>query len=281
MTIVQKIINFKPANLQGNVDPQKSQVVILIPTYNEENDIATLVTKTKGTLNSFLKNFNIIVIDDGSKDRTREILDIMEVERFYHRKNLGKGDVIRNVLEFLSDDEIVVTMDGDGEHDPADIARLVKPILNGDAEMVIGSRFINNKNTESNYLKRDKDVKFFKNFGNRLFTFLLWIFTRKRITDTQSGFRAFRSGVMQSLNLSSDGFRIEMEITVKSIKKGYRIMEVPIKNCQSNRNSHLNPLVDGARITLTIFREVLPRAVRRFFDWLLPRIPNKLGRLIA
>lgn len=262
-----------------------TKIVIVVPAYNEENDIASLIARTNQQVARITNTFKIVVVDDGSSDKTRQILDILEVERFYHRHNLGKGDVIRNVLGFISPGEIVITMDGDGEHSPGDIRKIVQPIIEGKADMVIGSRFLNGHDSgelecdDPRYLGRKKREKFFKHFGNRFFTFMLWIFTHRRITDTQSGFRAFKAGMMQQLQLSADGFRIEMEMTVKAIKHGLRIKEVRIKNCQSARRSHLNPVVDGTRITLTVFREMLPPLASKFFDWLLPRVPDRLGRL--
>ncbi|MHA1368363.1 MAG: glycosyltransferase family 2 protein [Promethearchaeota archaeon] len=254
-------------------------ILVLIPTYNEESGISKLIQRTKGVLSSFSLLSTILVVDDGSSDKTRQILDDLDVDRFYHRKNLGKGDVIKNILGFLKDDEIVVTMDGDGEHDPGDLTMLVAPIIRGQADMVIGSRFLSGyKDDGVSYLARKKDKRFFKNVGNWIIRILLLIFTRVVITDSLSGYRAFKAGQLKSLNLNAEGFRIEIEATMKAIKKGFKIVEVPIRNGPPRRTSHLHLLTDGVRIVLTIFRESLPRFLVPFFDWLLPRIPRKIGR---
>ncbi|HME52376.1 MAG TPA: glycosyltransferase family 2 protein [Candidatus Lokiarchaeia archaeon] len=253
------------------------RVVVIIPAYNEERDIARVVQDTREILSKLTKEFSIIVVDDDSVDNTRNILDSFEIDRFYHRKNLGKGDVIRNALKFVASGEIVVTMDGDGEHDPRDLPRLIEPILHDRADIVIGSRFLNQT---SRYLGRAKNDKHIKNLGNRFYTILLWIFTRKVIHDTQSGFRVFKANKVKCLNLCSDGFRIEMEMTVKALRRGFKIAEVAIQNGQGHRKSHLKLFADGTKIAMTVLRECLPKRTKRLFDWMLPRIPNRLGRFV-
>lgn len=264
------------------------QVVVLVPTYNEERAIQRVVNGAGAVLERLASTWDvtidhdIIVVDDGSKDGTREILDFLDVRRFYHRKNLGKGDAIKHATTFISNREIVVLMDGDGEHDPRDLPALLEPILQGRADMVIGSRFVGRgRHHRTTYLGRAKQGRFFNNLGNRLFTTLLWIFTREAVTDTQSGFRAFAPGVLRFIKPSADGFRIEMEMTVKAIKRGFTIVEVPVNNGHGARASHLNPVLDGAKIALTVFRECLPRRTTWFFDWLLPLLPKRIGRLIG
>jgi hypothetical protein len=155
---------------------------------------------------------------------------------------------------------------------------LVDPIMKGRADIVIGSRFLHD---DAGYLGRAKQGKHVKNLGNKLFSLLLWIFTRKTIRDTQSGFRAFKAGTVKLLQLSSDGFRIEMEMTVKALRRGFRVKEVAIQSRQGQRKSHVRILADGAKIAMTVLRESLPRLVKRVMDWLLPRLPDRLGRFIS
>ena len=285
------VSNTIPSTFQfvGSEDPPRRRVpiVVVIPAYNEEGAIKRVVestTKVLGTLANkmdVIVDHEIIVIDDGSKDKTRQILDSLGIHKFYHRKNMGKGYAIRNASRFIHNGEIVVLMDGDGEHDPSDIPCLVEPVVNGRADMTIGSRFMASRREVTTYLGREKKRKHVHVFGNRLFSFLLWCFTRKTITDTQSGFRAFKGVVLKSLRPSAEGFRIEMEMTVKAIKRNFTIVEVPVTNGHGARDSHLDPVIDGAKILLTIFRECLPRRVSWFFDWLLPRLPSRVGSLLG
>nr|MDO8109494.1 glycosyltransferase family 2 protein [Candidatus Sigynarchaeota archaeon] len=278
MTVTQKLVHVEGIPAFEAKQKSSPRIVVLIPAYNEEKGIRGVVKQVRSVLASITDDFDILVIDDDSSDKTREILDGLEVNCFFHRKNLGKGDVIKNVLDFLAPDEIVVTIDGDGEHDASDLPRLIKPILADQADIVIGSRFLA---TDAGYLGREKNTKFVKNFGNKFFSILLWIFTRKTVHDTQSGYRAFRARKVKRLNLCSDGFRIEMEMTVKALRRGYRVTEVAINNGQGHRKSHLKIFPDGVKIAMTVLRECLPRVVKRFLDWLLPRFPERLGKLIS
>ncbi|NMC04261.1 MAG: glycosyltransferase family 2 protein, partial [Candidatus Lokiarchaeota archaeon] len=202
MTLTQKVVGIGDANMLVHERVVHPRIVVIIPAFNEEKAIARVVKKVAGILEKLADKPEIIVVDDDSRDNTRRILDQLDVQRFYHRKNLGKGDVLKNVLEFLAADEIVVTMDGDGEHDPADLPHLLDPILQDRADLVIGSRFLRD---DAGYLGRDKRGKHVKNLGNKLYSFLLWIFTRKTIKDTQSGYRVFKASTVKRLRLCSDG----------------------------------------------------------------------------
>jgi glycosyltransferase involved in cell wall biosynthesis len=277
MTLTQKVVDINDINLLVHDREKKPRIVVIIPAYNEEKAIARVVKKVTRVLDDLTDKREILVVDDDSHDNTRQILDTLDVQRFYHRKNLGKGDVIKNVLDFLASEEIIVTMDGDGEHDPLDLPKLLDPILKGQADIVIGSRFLHD---DGGYLGRTKSGKHVKNLGNKLYSFLLWIFTRKTIKDTQSGYRVFKAITVKRLRLCSDGFRIEMEMTVKALKRGYRVCEVAIQNRQGQRKSHIKIFTDGAKIAMTVLRESLPKQVKRVMDWLLPRLPVRLGRII-
>ncbi len=277
MTLTQKVVDIGDVSLLAHEKEERPRIVVIIPAYNEEKAIARVVKTVSRVLDDVTNIRDILVVDDDSHDSTRQILDRLDVQRFYNRRNLGKGDVIRNVLEFLAPDEIIVTMDGDGEHDPRDLPKLVNPILNNQADIVIGSRFLHD---DAGYLGRTKSGKHVKNLGNKLFSFLLWIFTRKSIRDTQSGYRAFRAGTVKLLRLSSDGFRIEMEMTVKALRHRLRVCEVAIQNRQGQRKSHVRILADGVKIAMTVLRESLPRLTKGVMDWLLPRLPKRLGRII-
>jgi glycosyltransferase involved in cell wall biosynthesis len=110
------VVNIDNVNLLADERKQKPRIVVVIPAYNEEKAIARVVKRTSRVLHDFVDDYDILVVDDDSHDTTRQILDSLDVQRFYHRRNLGKGDVIKNVLGFLAPEEIIVTMDGDGEH---------------------------------------------------------------------------------------------------------------------------------------------------------------------
>jgi len=137
-------------------------------------------------------------------------------------------------------------MDSDGSHDPEDIERLIVPILNG-ADVVLGSRFAAGQGKNS--------TKRLHVFGNILINFLIRIMTRKYVTDSQTGFRAYRKKVLQEIDITSEGYHVETELTVKVLKNGNVLKEVPIKiNKRMNGCSRLNPLTDGFQIFKTIVK---------------------------
>jgi glycosyltransferase involved in cell wall biosynthesis len=212
----------------------KPKVHIIIPAYNEEKAIANVLERTINVFNGN-SNYILTVIDDGSKDKTPEIIR-SQFPRIDLKKNLqnrGKGYTLRRGISLIQPDEIVVLMDADGEHPPEDINHLIQPILQNKADVVIGSRFLkdkNNTNDRGSYLKNGKKLSQIRKLGNFCFSVLTLLFHRIFITDTQCGFRAYAPGVLSKIPIHSDGFQIETEFTIKCIQKGFRITEVRIDN---------------------------------------------------
>ncbi len=159
-------------------------------------------------------------------------------------------------------------MDSDGEHYPEDIPLLLKPALQDQADMVIGSRFnnINGMGKGGSYLNNRKKYSQLRKFGNWLFSTAIWLLTGKKINDTQSGFRVFRPGVVQSLNIESLGFTIETEITSQVLVRSWRVQEVGIHNGRPFRDSYMHIIRDGIKIILTACKEVFPESSRPFFN---------------
>jgi len=142
--------------------------------------------------------------------------------------------------------DIRIMMDADGSHRPEDIKKLIVPLLNG-ADVVMGSRFIG---------KREKGaVKRLHILGNHLFNLTIFILTKRRITDSQTGFRAFTKKVCEELKITSKGYEVETELTVKALKNGYSVQEEQI-TCEKRKEgcSHLNPFFDGLKILKTIIK---------------------------
>ena len=194
----------------------KSLLIACIPAYNEERSIAAVLIKTKKYVDK------IIVCDDGSDDLTSIIAQELGAIVVRHPNNLGKGEAIRTAflkaLDLSAD--IIVTFDGDGQHDPDEIPRIIEPILSRRAEVSIGSRFLLNSLNE---------VPLHRRIGITLLDFFYSIFNNNKIYDTQSGFRAFSSQAAQMmLNTQSKGYGIEFEQLFVSEKKGINIVEVPV-----------------------------------------------------
>lgn len=190
---------------------------IVIPVYNEKNTILEIINKVKSA--QFTKE--IIVVDDFSIDGTRNILQQMkdpEVILLLHERNKGKGAAIRTALAKATGD-IILIQDADLEYDPKDYPGLLAPILDGRADVVYGSRFLGGPH---------RVLLFWHYFGNLIFTLLTNIFYNVNLTDMGSCYKVFKADVLKSLNLKSDGFGFEPEVTAKICKKKCRIYETPI-----------------------------------------------------
>jgi len=220
---------------------------IIIPAHNEKWTLGGVLKRAKETIKSLDLPSEIIVIDDGSTDETLKIVYLSSeagIIVLRNDKNYGKGYALRRGIKY-SKGKIVVTMDADGSHKPEELPFLLKPIFD-DADMVIGSRF--KGKIERGAIKRINIL------GNKLINLLIYILTRKKLTDALSGFRAVKREFLSKVDLYSDGYEIEAEITVKLIKTGCRIREIPISCVKPVRSSYLNSFRDGYKIIKTIFK---------------------------
>jgi len=215
-----------------------------MPALNEEKTIGKVISETAALMRSRGLSFEILVVDDGSTDGTFGEALQCGAAVLSNETNHGKGFCLRKALE-KARGEIVVTMDSDGEHMPMDIVRLLEPIFAG-ADVVAGSRFLNGT---TNFTSRTHY------FGNQLFNLSIMILTGKRVTDSQTGFRALRRRVLDALSLESDGYEIETEITVKSLRNGFTFAEIPI-SIQRRRYGYtrIKLAADGTKILKTIVR---------------------------
>ena len=209
---------------------------IIIPAYNEEDTILEIIEKVKKADALNLKK-EIIIVDDFSKDNTRDILlklkDSM-VKIFFHEINKGKGAAIRTGLQHATGD-IILIQDADLEYNPEEYPKLLKPILEENAKVVYGSRL--------NVIKKNLDRMYkLHYFGNVFLTFMTNILYGSKITDMETGYKVFTRNVIKNIKLRARRFDFEPEITSKILKKGYKIREVPISF--SARSFH-----EGKKIT--------------------------------
>lgn len=229
---------------------EKSQyplVSIVMPAFNEDKTIVSVVSEIIVEMKKHGLSFEIIVVDDGSKDKTFCKASLCPVTVLANDKNRGKGYCLRRGLKSARG-EIIVTMDSDGEHKPTDIIRLLKPIFNG-MDIVAGSRFLNGN---LSFTSRSHLI------GNHLFNFAVRALTGRYITDSQTGFRAIRRRVLESFPLESDGFEIETELTVKSLRNGFEFTEVPISIRRREYGvTRIKLVADGTKILKTIVKSGL------------------------
>ena len=216
------------------------QIVIGIPAYNEEKNIAKIIVKLQNITNK------IIVCNDGSTDLTSKIADKMGAIVINHEKNLGYGAAIKSLFSKARelDADVLITFDADGQHRIEDINKVLEPIEHNNADIVIGSRFLNNK------IK----IPAYRKLGVNVITKMSNITTKKKITDSQSGFRAYNKKSLQEIIPSDNGMGVSTEILIKANKKSLRVIEVPIIILYEGKTSTHNPMSHGISVMLSTMK---------------------------
>ena len=225
-------------------------ISVIIPAYNEEPNLGLVLGDTKNILENMGFPYEIIVVNDGSQDNTADIARKYGVILINNDENLGKGAALINGFR-RAKGNIVVTLDADGSHRAEDIPLLISPMLNGESlEAIVGSRFVDEKGRRS--------TSNLHLIGNRIINALILMVTGRYLSDSQSGFRAYKKNALGKIALHSSGFDIESEMTIKMLKKGFRIMEVPIR-CDPRMNglTRVNSFQDGFNIVKTIIKATL------------------------
>jgi glycosyltransferase involved in cell wall biosynthesis len=197
----------------GSAGLERVVKVAVIPAYNEERFIGSVVLQTRRHADA------VIVVDDGSTDATAEIAEAAGATVVRHDHNRGKGAALNTGLgrALAMRPEAIVTLDADGQHVPSEIDRVLAPVLHGEADIVVGSR----------YLKKRPDVPRQRRWGHRAFTLLTNLSSGTHVTDSQSGFRAF-SPRAAAIFFSSDGFAVESEMQFLAHEYQLRVAEAPV-----------------------------------------------------
>ena len=227
------------------------KVTVGIPAYNEEKNIAKIIVELKKTVDQ------IIVCDDGSTDSTSAIAESLGATVVKHTKNSGYGMAIRSI--FLKGKEInadiLVTLDADGQHKIEDISKIIKPVADGQADISIGSRF----------LKEDSNTPGYRKLGVKIITKVTNSSLSEKITDAQSGFRAYNNKVLQSLTPSDSGMGISTEILIKSSNLGLKIAEVPTEIRYTGDTSTQNPVSHGTEVLMSTLKYISIERPLRFY----------------
>ena len=211
------------------------RALIVVPAYNEELTIGSVVALAR-------KYGDVLVVDDGSTDRTSEIAKEVGALVIRHKRNLGKGRALKTAFDYALNKEydVIVTMDADGQHNPDEIPILIDPIVKDEADLIIGSRYLREESK--------KNIPFYRRLG-------LWVLNKSTKmasnvdVDSQSGFRAMRRKVLERLNFESNGYSIESDMVVAATESGFRILEVPINVRYDVPKKHKkNPLSHGLAV---------------------------------
>ncbi len=191
------------------------RVVAGLPMYNEEETVGTVITNVFDHVNE------VICVDDGSSDSSARIAEACGATVYRHRVNRGYGGALKSLFSAARemDADCLVVLDSDGQHDPADIPKLIGPILSGEADFVIGSRFVKGGGSE--------DMPAYRRLGIKVITAASNLSSDLSIQDTQSGFRAFSKLAIQRLRFDSEGMELSLEMLEDAHEKHLQIKEVP------------------------------------------------------
>jgi len=198
---------------------------VIIPAYNEERTIEEIIEKVRGVSCGELEK-EIVVVNDGSLDRTKEILDTIKgIRVFSHSKNRGKGAAVKTAIQEARGD-IVLIQDGDLEYSPEDYGVVIRPILEGRTEFVIGSRF-QTQGPRFGFKNGDPFISHY--IGNVIITWLTNVLYGQSFTDCEGCYKAFTRRLANSIPVKADGFQYDNELMCKAMRLGYKIVEVPIQ----------------------------------------------------
>ena len=239
------------------MNTKKQKVLLIIPAYNEEESILNVVNKIYNYNKENNTKYDIVVINDGSKDNTEKILYENNINHIKLINNLGIGGAVQTGYKYAleNDYDIAVQFDGDGQHDIRYVEKIIEPIINGNANMVIGSRFVDEKTSKFKSSKA-------RQFGIKIISFFINLVTSKKIYDTTSGFRAIDKTLIQKFSENYPVEYPEPVSTTEVLKQKYNVQEVAVsmneresgissirmwKNCYYMINVILYILVIGLR----------------------------------
>lgn len=231
---------------QFGLHKPKKLIVAAIPAFNEEHTIAKLVLEAQ-------KHVDVVLVcDDGSTDSTAEIAERMGADVIRHDRNLGYGAALKTLFSVARelDADVLVTLDGDGQHDPCEIPSLVEPVLENKADVVLGSRFLGSV---------ENGVPRYRRWGIRLISRLTGAVSNHRFLDAQCGFRVYGRKALNCLDLVENGMGSSVEILMKAKKQGLTVAEVSA-NCKYEKlekTSTQNAFGHGASVLMSIIRLVV------------------------
>ena len=216
------------------------KVVAAIPCHNEARFIGDVVLGALPLVD------HVVVIDDGSTDDSEAAARAAGARVIRHPSNRGYGAAIASALHhaIACGADVLVTLDGDGQHDPAEIPRVAQPILDSSTDLAIGSRFLGAPN----------NVPAYRGFGISVITGLFNVGSRVRTTDAQSGFRAYRVTAFSSLLPADAGMGASVELLVRARARRLRFKDVPVSCKYHPAGSSLNPVLHGLGVALKVLR---------------------------
>jgi glycosyltransferase involved in cell wall biosynthesis len=218
-----------------------AKICIIIPAFNAE----TTITKVIHGVNKYIKKENIIIIDDGSSDKTFAIAQKIGVVVLKNHTNQGKGFSLKEGYNYAikKNYRAVICLDADLQHAPDDIPHFLDCFQKSNIDLVLGNRMLD-----------ISSMPWDRQFSNQTTSLLISIFTGQRIRDSQSGYRLIKTDILREIKLVSNRYETESELLVKALKRKYKIAHVPIKTIYNNQPSHINRLIDTWRfVRIVVF----------------------------
>ena len=238
----------KEASQSGSETPPP-EIIAAIPCFNEDLFIGSVVLKAKDYVDQ------VLVIDDGSTDKTAVVAENAGAIVIKHGSNKGKGAAVSTAFEYAQNTgcRALVILDGDGQHDPAYIPSLIKPVLDNEADIVVGSRYLDVRSSIPGY----------RTWGHRVLTFFTNLGSRIKLTDSQSGLRAFSPKAIEALSFAEEGLSVESEMQFLANEAGLRVKEVPVSIAYHGKAKR-SPLAHGAGVLNSIMG-LISRRIPLFF----------------
>lgn len=253
--------------------PTQPKIVAVIPCFNTEHWITDIVKRTRRYVDQ------VIVVNDGSHDGTAEVAKAAGAIVINHEARRGAGAATKTGFQAArrSQADVLVTLDGDGQHSPDELPQVLAPILNGEADLVIGSRFIqprrslanspqstvktpdpqlstNNSGLSTLAYQPSTNIPRYRKFGIDVITFLYNFGSKVKVSDSVSGFRTHSRRLVDAVNITEDGFGFSVQLLIQARKKGFAIKEVPISCLYHSRCHTLNPIVHGLSVAFDVVR---------------------------
>lgn len=253
-------------NMSNNFQPSQPtqqthlKVVAAIPCFNEECFIGDVVSKAKKYVDQ------VIVLNDGSHDGTAEAAKAAGALVVHHEYNKGAGGATKSCFETAKANaaDVLVTLDGDGQHNPDELRQVLAPILNGEADLVIGSRFLQpTKSTQQTQSTQQTNMPRYRKFGIDVITWLFNMGSKVKVSDSQSCFRAHSRRLLDALNITENGFGFSVQVLIQARAKGFIIKEVPITCFYHSEGSTMNPVSHGLGVAFTVVKLRSKNLLRR------------------
>ncbi len=229
------------AKIDKPIKQTKPKIVAAIPCLNEGQFIGDIVTRSRKYVDT------VIVIDDGSTDNTSEVAKGAGAEVIRHERSRGAGAATKAAFEVAKtyNADILVTLDGDGQHNPDEIPRVLAPILDNEVDLVIGSRFL-----PANLI----EIPRYRKFGIDVITWLYNLGSKKKVSDSQSCFRAHSRRLLEAMKITENGFGFSVEVLIQARGKDFVIREVPVSCIYHSQGSSLNPIAHGLGVAWKVVK---------------------------